>query len=237
MLVFNERTVIARFIKRYKRFFMDAFLPDGQEVVSHAANTGSMLGLLQAESRLLLTKSLDPKRKTGFSAQAIEVDGNWVGINTHLPNKLVQNSLDHPLLKNYKKYPQIKAEVAYGKDDGSRVDFYFYGHEKEPPLYLEIKNTTMKVGQQAQFPDAISIRGQKHLRDLMEVVKLGFKAELLFIVQRQDCQEFSASDIDLSYKKLLQEAKDAGVVIRALCAKIDEQGLSLTHEIPISYGF
>lgn len=235
MLNFKEEVLFGTLIKRYKRFFIDALLPDGQEVVTHVPNTGSMLGLIAPKNRLLLTKSQDPKRKTAYSTEAIEVDGSWVGVNTHLPNKLIKNSLSHPLLKHLWGYGQVKAEVPYGQDHKSRIDLYFSEHPEKPPLFLEIKSVTLKEGFRAQFPDAVSKRGQKHLQELMDVKDLGFEAELLFLVQRQDCFEFSASGIDLDYKELLKKAHQKGVSIRALAVRIDQSGLCLTHEIPCTF--
>jgi sugar fermentation stimulation protein A len=125
MILFDEPVIEGRFLKRYKRFFIDALLPDDQQVVTHVPNTGSMLGLMAPNNRLLLTKSNDPKRKTLYTTQAIEVDGSMVGINTHLPNKLIKNSLDHPLLIDLKSYGRMQAEVPYGQGLHSRIDFYF----------------------------------------------------------------------------------------------------------------
>lgn len=234
MLGFDEQVLYGRLIKRYKRFFIDALLPDGQKVVTHVPNTGSMLGLIAPESLLLLTKSQDPKRKTAYTTQAIEVDGSLVGVNTHLPNQLIKNSLAHPLLAHLIGYREVRSEVRDGLVS-SRIDFFFSHHPMDPPLYLEIKNVTMKNGTKAQFPDAVSLRAQKHLLELIRVKEQGFKAELLFVVQRQDCQEFEASSIDLEYKKLLFKAYQAGVSIRALCASIGKEGLKLTHEIPCRF--
>lgn len=236
MLYFDEPIYFGRLIKRYQRFFMDITLDDGGEVTAHSPNTGSMMGLLTPNNRVLLTKHSDPKRRCAYTAQAIEIDGSWVGINTHLPNKLIKKSLQHPLLAELCTYRQMKAEVPYGAERRSRIDFYFHDSEnEEAPLYLEIKNVTLKMGNHAQFPDAVSSRAHKHVEDLIQMVQQGNKAALWFLVQRQDCSSFSpARAIDEAYATRLAEAQTLGVCMRALCARIDDSGLRLTHEITVS---
>lgn len=235
MLYFDEPICYGRLLKRYRRFFMDVSLDDGSLVTAYTPNTGSMMGLLEPNRPIMLTRNNDPKRRCAFTAQAIEVDGSWVGINTHLPNKLLKASLTHPLLAELTSYRQMKSELTYGRDLRSRVDFYFFDSKTDQaPLYLEVKNVTLKIGDQAQFPDAISSRAHKHLEDLQYVLENGSKAVLLFVVQRQDCDSFSpAHAIDESYAQRLAKAQALGVNMRALCARIDQSGLALTNEIPI----
>jgi sugar fermentation stimulation protein A len=234
MINFSEPRCYGRLIKRYKRFFMDIELDSGELVTAHAPNTGSMIGLLEPNSPVMLTASNDKKRSTSHTVQGIKVGGAWVGINTHLPNKLIKSSLHHPLLHDLLSYQQYKSEVPYGVDSRSRVDFRFFdANDGRPDLYLEIKNVTLKVGDYAQFPDAVSVRALKHLEDLMYVVSLGFRAGLLFVVQRPDCPAFMpANSIDPHYAQMLAHARANGVAIRALCAKLTDEGLVLTHEIP-----
>lgn len=236
MMPFNEPIMYGRFIKRYQRFFMDILMDDGSIVTAHTPNTGSMMGLLEPNSRVMLSKSLDPKRRLSFTAQAIHINNTWVGINTHLPNKLVKSSLSHPLLKELHHYGRVKAEARYGKDLRSRVDLYLSDHPNKAPVYLEIKNVTLKIGASAQFPDAVSTRAQKHIEDLLLVKEQGFNSSLIFIVQRSDCQFFTpARHIDSDYADLLTRAHSNGISIRALSTSIDENGLSLSHEIPCQF--
>lgn len=234
MINFDEPIVYGRLIKRYQRFFMDVLLNSGESVTAHTPNTGSMMGLLEKDSAVMLTHSENPKRRTAYTAQAIRVGGTWVGINTHLPNRLVKESLEHPLLADLTPYSALKAEAPYGPGMRSRIDLLFSNSSNgEPPLYVEIKNVTLRVGDHAQFPDAVSVRAQKHIEDLLYVRRLGFKASLLFIVQRQDCKFFSpAIAIDETYAKMLSAARLDGLTIRALGASIDDQGVRLTHELP-----
>lgn len=236
MIYFSDPIAYGHLIKRYKRFFMDVRLSsDSDEVITaHTPNTGSMYGLLQEGRRVMLTTSQDRRRKTSHTVQAIEIDGGLVGINTHLPNRLIRESLHHPLLSDLSPYDTVKAEVPYGQNFRSRVDLYFSdGKGGQPPLFLELKNVTMKRDGLAQFPDAPSDRARKHIIDLLNAQGMGARAAMFFIVQRQDCQAFRpAQDIDPQYAHDLREAAGAGLWVRALCARIDQSGLSLTHEIP-----
>jgi sugar fermentation stimulation protein A len=238
MIFFEQPIVYGRLLMRYKRFFMDVELETKEIIVAHVPNTGSMKGLLEKHNRIMLSKSQDITRRTGFTIQAIEVGNTWIGVNTHLPNKLIINSLSHPLLSSLSMYQSVKREVPYGRNRRSRVDFYFYDSQNhESPLYLEVKNVTLKTGDHAQFPDTISTRAHKHIEDLLLVKKQGFKAHLLFIVQRSDCSFFSpAKEIDIDYARLLADAQRAGLEVRALCAHIDESGLCIRNELPCILG-
>jgi sugar fermentation stimulation protein A len=234
MLPFAEEVIFGRLIKRYKRFFMDVELKTKEIIIAFVPNTGSMMGLLEPGNLVMLTKSYDKKRTTAFTLQAIKVNDTLVGINTHLPNKLIKASLNHMLLGDLANYSNLKTEMPYGKNMRSRVDFYFYDSKyNEPPLYLEVKNVTMRKNDHAQFPDAISIRARKHVEDLIFARKQGHKTKLLFIVQRMDCRFFSpARNIDAHYARMLAMAYAAGVEIKALCAEINSLGLSVRNEIP-----
>jgi sugar fermentation stimulation protein A len=236
MIHFNESMIYGSLVKRYQRFFMDVQLDNGIIVTAHTPNTGSMLGLLQPNNRVMLSKSADPKRRLAFTTQAIAVDDSWVGVNTHLPNKLVRASVSDPLFAELHSYQSVKAEVRYGSELRSRVDLYFYDHPQETPLYLEIKNVTLKMGDYALFPDAVSVRAHKHMHDLMSMKDQGFNASLFFIIQRTDCQFFApARSIDPVYANLLRLAQTRGVSIRAFSASIDETGVRISQEIPCEF--
>lgn len=232
MLLFEEPVLSGKLIARRKRFFMDVRLPSGEEITAHTANTGSMKGLLEVGNEVLLTKSNNPKRTTAYSVQGIKVRDSWVGVNTMLPNRLIKASLNHETLSFLSHYSDIKSEVKYGINGRSRIDFLLSNSTHRAPCYLEIKNVTLKVGVEAQFPDALSIRAQKHIDDLMLVIKEGFSAALIFVVQRQDCDSFRpANHIDRVYGEKLSYAVENGLIVKALAAKIDREGLQLTHEI------
>jgi len=232
MVVFDEAVYYGSLKRRYQRFFMDVLLDSGELVVAHNPNTGSMLGLIDEGNRVMLTKTKDSKRRTQYTAHAVMVDGAFVGINTHLPNKLIKQSLAHPLLHNLKHYQRVQSEKPFGPNLHSRVDLHF-SEGLEPDLFLEIKNVTLKVGHEAQFPDAISTRAHKHVEDLLYVLQQGFKAALYFVVQRTDCKVFTpARHIDARYAEALSLAVKKGLSVRALVASISAQGLWLSHELP-----
>src|SRR5579871_2322996 len=234
MILFSEPVVFGRLKSRYKRFFMDVVLESSETVVAHTPNTGSMLGLLQEHALVMLTRSDEPKRRTAYTVQAIKIDDTWVGVNTHMPNRLLRNSLGHPLLHCLSGYAQVSAEVPYGKDLRSRVDFLLSDHiAHEPPLYLELKSVTLCADKKAQFPDSPSARARKHIEDLLFAQSQGLRAAIFFIVQRTDCICFSpAATIDRSYSELLAHAHVQGLTIKALSAAISERGIELVNEIP-----
>jgi sugar fermentation stimulation protein A len=233
MLLFNEPTLKGYLLARRKRFFMDIELPSGEQIVAHTANTGSMHGLLEPKNEVLLTKNNDPKRSTRFSVQGIKINQAWVGVNTAVPNRLIRESLKHPELGFLAHYGELKAEVPYGPDLRSRVDFLLSESSLgERPCYLEIKNVTLKIGKFAQFPDAVSLRAQKHIDDLMLMKAQGFHACLIFVIQRDDCESFSpAHHIDKVYGQKLVEAVKNGLMVKALVARVSEQGIGISHEI------
>jgi sugar fermentation stimulation protein A len=237
MLLFQRPIYYGRLRKRYQRFFMEVMLDSGEVIIAHTPNTGAMIGLLAENNRVMLTSRREPKHHLPYTVQAIEIDQRFVGINTFLPNRLIKESLSSPLLSELRDYRQIQTEVAYGRQLRSRVDFFCsQSASNKPSLYLEIKNVTLKTGHHAQFPDAVSARAHKHVDELVDAMEKGNRAALWFVVQRQDCQVFSvASHIDKVYAQKVHDAQLRGLKIRALCARIDERGLTLTHEIPCQF--
>lgn len=201
-------------VRRYKRFFCDIELDTGEKITAHCANTGPMLGVCAVGSRVWVSHHNDPKRKLAYSWQLVEVRDNeptWVGINTGLPNRVVELALAQYLFPELGEYERIQAEVVYGRDKKSRVDFLLTG-SGICDIYLEVKNTTWANGRVALFPDTVTERGQKHLRELMGVVRGGGRAIALFFINRGDCAEFAPGDIaDPVYGKLLRDAIALGV--------------------------
>jgi sugar fermentation stimulation protein A len=225
------------FQRRFKRFFMEVMLDDGQEVVAHIANTGSMLGLLTPNTKVLLTFIDDEKRKLKYSVEAVLCDNEWVGVNTHMPNKIIKEALLNKdnLLQDFHGYKAIKSEVKYGVNLASRVDFLLSDHtDNQPNMYLEIKNVTLKENNLALFPDSVSERAYKHVKDLILSIKNGHKAALLFLAQRSDIKAFSiAKHIDPAYYEIIKEAKNKGLIIKALSAKFAENKIVLSHELAV----
>lgn len=231
MIKFNPLLVNAIFIRRFKRFFIEVEYQN-ELVLAHVANTGSMLSLLNPGAEVLMQPISDPKRKLAYSIQAIKHDNVWVGVNTMLPNRLVKDALlnHHNLLSDY-HYTNVLSEVKYGLDLRSKVDFLLIN--KEQKHFLEVKNVTLKQHEQALFPDSVSLRAQKHVHDLLDQIKQGHKASLLFIVQREDAKEFAlAKNIDPHYYELVSNAALKGLQIKALSASINNHEICLSKNLP-----
>jgi len=201
-------------VKRYQRFFADVELASGQIVTAHCANTGPMTGVSTPGCPVLVSRSDNPKRKLAYTLEAIQVaerEPTWVGINTSLPNRVVKQMLVQRSLPLC--YGEVRSEVRFGQDGKSRVDFWLGGTEQEPPLFLEVKSTTWAQQGVALFPDTVTARGQKHLRELM-AVRPEARAAILYFINRGDCDRFAPGDAaDPVYGDLLREAVACGVQV------------------------
>ena len=233
---FDAPVVKGALVRRYKRFFMDVRRDDSDEVVvAHTPNTGSMKGLLDEGNPVLMTYNPSPKRKLHYSVQAIHVGTSWVGCNTHLPNRFVEEAIRTGCVPALKGFSQIRREVKYGREGKSRIDLLLEDHEQgQPHCYVEVKNVTLKDGDVARFPDAVTTRGQKHIRELMDVMDQGFGTALVFLVQRTDCTHFGPADaVDPEYGALLREAHGRGLQIIPLVAKVTAEGVFFEQELPL----
>lgn len=203
-------------LRRYKRFFADIELATGEVITAHCANTGPMTGVCTPGSLVQVSLSNNPKRKLPYTWEMIQVGDNeptWVGINTALPNQVVKLALEKHLFPQLGNYSQIKGEVVYGLDKSSRVDFLLTGSDTELPIYLEVKNTTWAQGRLALFPDTVTTRGQKHLRELMGILP-DSRAVMLYLINRGDCTQFAPGDCaDPLYGKMLREAVARGLEV------------------------
>ncbi|MDA5193453.1 DNA/RNA nuclease SfsA [Govanella unica] len=208
---FDHPLLPGRLVKRYKRFLADVSLPDGQIVTAHCMNSGSMLGLATPGSPVWLSPSTNPANKLKYKWELVEIDGALVGINTGHPNKLGAEAITEGLIPELGGYATIRREVKYGTN--SRIDLLLEGHQNGlPPAHVEIKSVTLKRGPEAEFPDAVTERGTKHLREMAEIVKNGGRAIMFYIAQRADCTHFClAEDIDPRYAQAFRAARDAGV--------------------------
>lgn len=200
-----------RLIRRYKRFLADVELADGQLVTAHTPNTGSMQQCAVKGQSVLLSKSDNPKRKLAWSWELVKVDNSWVDINTHRANRVVEEALRGDVISGLQGY-SVRPEFPYEK---SRIDFMLENAEEK--VLLEVKNVTLccEPGV-ACFPDAVTTRGQKHLHDLMQAKREGWRTVVFFLVQREEAIGFVPADtIDPEYGRLLREAKESGVEVRA----------------------
>ncbi|MDQ7016474.1 MAG: DNA/RNA nuclease SfsA [Gammaproteobacteria bacterium] len=233
---FDRALIEAVLIKRYKRFLADVTLENGEVVTAHTPNTGSMKGCSEPGCRVWLLDSENPKRKYPLGWELIEVKaGVRVGINTHLSNKLVKEAIENGVINELQAYETIRTEVPYGAEK-SRIDLLLQQGE-QPDCYVEVKNVTWVEEGIAYFPDAVSVRGQKHLRELMAQVELGFRAVLLFCLQRNDATEVRPADqVDPEYGRLLRQAMAVGVEVLAYQADPTPEGISLSHAVPVVAG-
>lgn len=238
---FSKPLLDGIFVKRYKRFFADVLL-NGELVTAHVPNSGSMQGCKDPDSPCRITYDDNPKRKLQYTLEMIQTPTSWVGVNTQTPNKIVKEAIEEQLLPHWGEFPFFKPEAKI--NDKSRLDFVLSDQEildfnkidlrqtKQRLHFIEVKNVTLAEGSQALFPDAVTERGQKHLQDLMELIDLGFSAELVFTIQRTDTTSFRAAhEIDPQYAILLKMAQDHGVRITPLVCHISSSEISLTDQI------
>ena len=227
---FTKSLIKGKLIKRYKRFFTDVKL--GKEIVTaHCPNTGSMQGLLDEGNEVYLLSNNDPKKKLKFGLEIIKTKKNLVGVNTHMANKIVKHALENNLIKELKNNDLIKSEVYFNKE--TRFDFLVEKNNQKS--FVEVKNVTLfRDINTAEFPDAITSRGSKHLLTLIDAIKKGYKAYLLFLVQVQNMEYFKiAKDIDSEYYKNYLIAKKAGVNFLAYRCKISSKEILVEKKIKI----
>lgn len=226
---FSSPLLEARFIRRYKRFFLEAETTDGQVITAHCANTGKMLGLLEEDSIVYLEPQNDPSRKLRYTWQMSQLDNTLVGTNTHLPNKILAEALENKLIEELLPYEAVRREVRYG--DNSRIDFLLE-FKDERPLYIEVKNVHHKEIidglHVAMFPDTVTTRGAKHLDELKYLVDQGGRAIVIPLVQREDVTHFMpAHHIDPAFGEKCLAAKKAGVKIMPFSCKMSLEGVKL----------
>ena len=233
---FPSPLIPAKLIRRYKRFLADVELPSGESMTVHCANPGAMLGLAVPGERVWLSKSPNPKRKLNHSWELVEIDLGGglelVGINTSHPNVLAAEAIAAGRVPQLAGYASVRREVKYGKN--SRVDFLLAGNAR-PPCYVEIKNVhLMRQPGLAEFPDAVTKRGAKHLVELADRVAAGDRAVMLFLVQIASAERFAlARDIDPLYGAELDRARAAGVEAFAHRCRLTQAGIEVAEPIAI----
>ncbi len=226
---FQAPLIHGKLIQRYKRFLADIELDNGEIVVAHTTNSGSMKSCIIPGAQVYLSVASDPKRKTKFTWEMILIDENWVGINTSWPNIIAVEAIRNNDIEQLQGYHLIKREVTFGD---SRFDIYCENEFEK--CFVEVKNVTLKMGDFARFPDAVTERGQKHLNTLIDVKQSGYRAVMLYIIQRIDVTCFGpAYDIDPEYAKALKTALEHGVEVIALQAMVSPTGINITRQIPL----
>ena len=225
---FKERLLQGTLIKRYKRFFVDIKYKN-KIITGHCPNTGSMMGLLNKGNKIWFSRSDNLSRKLKYTLEIIEVGKKMIGINTLLTNKIVFEALSQKRIKNFVKFNNIKPEVKFS--DKTRFDFLISDNKEK--CFLEVKNVTLsRKDEIAEFPDAITSRGTKHLKELIIAKQRGFESYILYLIQREDCKSFRiAKDIDEDYKIAIDNALKKGVKIICYDCKISTEEIKLNNRI------
>jgi len=225
---FENKLISGLFVKRYKRFFVDVKI-NSKIITAHCPNTGSMYGLLKKNNKVWLTESNNPNRKLKYTLQIIKEKNSKVGVNTHLTNKIVYHALENNLIDEFNKKIKIKPESKFGTN--TRFDFLITKNNTK--TFIEVKNVTLsRTKGVAEFPDAVTARGLKHIKELIKAAKKGYKIYILYLIQRDDCKFFKiAEDIDPEYSKLLSKAVKKKLNVLCYDCKFSPKGIKLNHKV------
>ncbi|MEQ9545849.1 MAG: DNA/RNA nuclease SfsA [Marinobacter sp.] len=236
---FSQSLIKGKLVRRYKRFLADVLLEDGSEVVAHCPNTGSMLGCQPDNARVWLSESDNPKRKLRYTWELVETSpGELACINTARPNAQAREAVEAGRVRELAGYGLCRTEVRYGEEK-SRIDLHLSGHAELADAWVEVKNVTLCEDGRGFFPDAVTTRGQKHLRELMAQVAKGDRGVLMFVVNHTGITSVRPADhIDATYGALLRDAVSAGVEVLAYRADLgDGEGpsgnLALSRPVPV----
>ena len=227
---FTKTLIKGKLVKRYKRFFADIKV-NNELVTAHCPNTGSMKGLLEKNNDVWISKNNDPRRKLKYTLEIIKVKKHLVGVNTHYANKIVLHGLSNDLIDELKNILDIKAEVFFNKQ--TRFDFLVEKNKQKN--FIEVKNVTLfRQNKTSEFPDAVTSRGTRHLKNLIDAIKKGYKSYILFLVQIQGMEYFKiAKDIDKEYYQNYLIAKKSGVNFLAYRCDISPKGIKIEKKIKI----
>ena len=227
-MIFESELIAGVLIKRYKRFFVDIKVKN-EVITAHCPNTGSMMGLLEKGNKVWVTKTNDVKRKLKYTLQIIEINGKKVGINTHITNKIFYEALLSKKIIDFEKSDILFKEKKF--NEKTRFDFFI--KTKKKGIFIEVKNVTLsRIKYIAEFPDAVTERGSKHIRELISAKKKGYDVYLAFVIQREDCKIFKiAKDIDPNYQKLLTFALKNKLKIICYDCKFLSKGILINNKI------
>lgn len=222
-----------KLIKRYKRFLADIVLDDGQLVIAHVPNSGAMTSTIADNCDVWVTYHDNPKRKLKYTLELTKIDNQLICVNTSVANKISAQAIEMGVVKELAHYPVLKTEQKYGKN--SRIDILL--EEGEKKCYVEVKSVTLKVGDALAFPDSITSRGEKHLRELELMVQEGHRAVMLYVIQRTDKLPFRIADeIDEKYYKTFCEVTKKGVEILVYQSHIDLEEVFLERDCCSHWG-
>ena len=225
---FKDKLLQGTLIKRYKRFFVDIRYKN-KILTCHCPNTGSMMGLLEEDNKIWFSKTNNPKRKLKYTLEIVKVKNKMIGVNTLLSNKIVLEALNQKKIKSLIKYNNIKTEVKFSNK--TRFDFLI-SNDKEK-CFIEVKNVTLiRKKKIAEFPDAITTRGTRHLKELIIAKEKGFKSYIFYLLQMEGCESFKiAKDIDVQYNLAFNEALKSGVKILCYDCKLSNKEIKLNNQI------
>ena len=231
-MIFENELIPGVLIKRYKRFFADIKLKN-KMVTAHCPNPGSMFRLLQKGNPVWITKSKNEKRKLKYTLQIIEIDKIKFCINTHITNKIVQDSLKKKLINDLSKYDVVIPEKKFGFN--TRFDFLLKSTKNDKKAFLEVKSVSLSRHKGlAEFPDAVTSRGKKHLESLISANKQGYESYLMFLIQIEKCNSFTiASDIDPEYSKVFKYAIKKNIKVLCYDCKFSDKGIEINNKINI----
>ena len=232
---FSDPLIRGRLIKRYKRFLADIELENGEVIIAHCANPGSMLYLKDPGAEVWVSPAQNPNRKLKYTWEIIKINHVLIGLNTSLPNKIVEEALQKGLVTECAMYNSLRREVKYGEN--SRIDILLQAFNL-PDCYLEVKSVTLKRPEKknrlAEFPDSVTARGTKHLQQLSDQVANGNRAVMFYLVQRDDCDQFSiAGDIDSNYGEAFIAAREAGVEMLCYGCSISPEAININRKLEI----
>ncbi|MBC8269463.1 MAG: DNA/RNA nuclease SfsA [Rhodospirillaceae bacterium] len=233
---FPDPLIAGRLVKRYKRFLADVELEDGTIVTAHCANSGSMLSVKEPGSEVWLSPARNPERKLRYTWELIKIGKTFVGINTALPNAIVEEAIKRDKIPELAGYASLRREVKYGNN--SRIDLLLEDPAR-PICYVEVKNVTLRrglnKGDPVEFPDSVTTRGAKHLVELADMVKQGQRSVMMYLVQRQDGDTFTiAGDIDPDYKAGLETAIAAGVEVLCYQCTLNTKGIEISKPLKLA---
>ena len=225
---FENKLISGLFVKRYKRFFVDIKI-NNKIITAHCPNTGSMYGLLKKGNKVWISKSNNPNRKLKYTLEIIEDKNSKVGVNTHSANKIVNHALQNNLIKEFNNISNIQPETKFGLN--TRFDFLV--SNKKQKAFIEVKNVTLSRDKAlAEFPDAVTTRGLKHINELIKASKENYKVFILYLIQRNDCKSFTiAKDIDPNYANALSKAVKNNLKILCYDCKFSSKGIKLNNKI------
>lgn len=229
---FTHPILKGKFLKRYKRFFADILLENGETITAHCPNTGAMQGLLVEGSQVWVTHNNDPKRKLHYTWEMSYIDDTMVGVNTQHPNKIIVEAIANNKIPELEGYSKLETEVKYGKQN-SRIDILLT-YPNNSKYFVEVKNVHYKEANTAVFPDSPTTRGVKHLEELCHMMDEGHKAAVVYCIQRNDLKDFRfGEEFDPNYAKMAEKALKKGVKMLPFSCTLDENGIAVNQAIPL----